>query len=270
MYAPAHPSRLWYRQEGAGLPVVLLHGLADTHDLWRHQIPALAASYRVIAFDLRGHGRSPHPGGEFTLRDLAEDVRRSLDGLGIQRAVVVGLSMGGGVAQTLALEYPERILALGLVSTSSEFPDETRERFVARAAVAEREGMEAVVEATVPRWFTPRFTELHPDEVERTRRGVLAIDPAAFAAASRANAVRDLTARLGQIRCPVLFMGGSDDPARPQRALEIYRRTIPDLRAELLDGASHLVPVEAPNRFNALLLAFLASLDAPADEGEAE
>jgi len=250
--------------------VVLLHGLADTHALWRHQVAALAASYRVIAFDLRGHGRSPHPGGEFTLRDLAEDVRHAVEELGIGRAVVVGLSMGGGVAQILALEHPDLVVGLGLVSTSSEFPDETRERFVSRAAVAERDGMAAVVDATVPRWFTPEFTQLHPDEVARTRRGVLAIDPAAFAAASRANAVRDLTARLDEVRCPVLFVGGADDPARPQRALDIYRRTLPDLRAEIVEGTSHLVPVEAPDRFNAVLLAFLAELDAHHDEGVAE
>jgi 3-oxoadipate enol-lactonase len=260
--------RLWSRQEGSGLPVVLLHGLADTHDLWRHQLSDLAASYRVIAVDLRGHGRSPFPGGEFTLSDLAEDVLRTLDSLGVERAAVVGLSMGGGVAQTLAIEHPQRVVGLGLVSTSSEFPDETRERFVARAAVAERDGMAAVVEATVPRWFTPRFSTLHPEEVERTRRGVLAIDPAAFAAASRANAVRHLTPRLDEIRCPVLFVGGSQDPARPARALEVYRRTIRDLRAELLDGTSHLVPVEAPDRFNPILLDFLAGLDAQHREGD--
>jgi pimeloyl-ACP methyl ester carboxylesterase len=130
--------------------------------------------------------------------------------------------------------------------------------------------MAAVVDATVPRWFTPAFTQLHPEEVERTRHAVLAIDPAAFAVASRANAMRDLTARLGEIRCPVLFVGGSDDPARPQRALDIYRLALPDLRAEVVEGTSHLVPVEAPDRFNAVLLAFLAELDADHDEGVAE
>jgi 3-oxoadipate enol-lactonase len=270
LYAPAHPSRLWYRQEGEGLPVVLLHGLADTHDLWRHQLGELAASYRVIAFDLRGHGRSPISGGAFTLSDLAEDVRFAMDELGVGRAVIVGLSMGGGVAQTLAIEHPDLVIGLGLVSTSSEFSDETRDRLVSRAAVAERDGMEAIVDATVPRWFTPRFTEFHPDEVELTRRSVLAMDPAAFAAASRANSVRDLTARLGRIRCPVLFVGGSDDPARPQRALDIYRRTLPDLRAEIVKETSHLVPVEAPDRFNLILLTFLAELDPHHDEGVAE
>ena len=260
MYAPAHSSRLWYRHEGTGPAVVLLHGLADTHDLWRHQLGPLAEHHRVIAFDLRGHGRSPFDGADFSLGDLAADVGQALADLGVERAVVAGLSMGGGVAQVLAIERPDLVTALVLVSTSSEFPPATRDRFLMRAALAEREGMAAVVDATVPRWFTSRFAARQPDEVDRTRRSVLAIDPRAFAAASRANAARHLTDRLSRIRCPVLFVGGSDDPAEPQRALEIYRRRLSALRWELLDGASHLVPVEQPDRFNAILLRFLAEV----------
>lgn len=241
---------------------MLLHGLGDTHDLWRHQLEPFSRRHRVIAVDLRGHGRSPWDGGDYALEDLASDVRSVMTDAGIERTVVIGLSMGGGVAQTLAVMHPECVGALVLVSTSSEFPIETRERFLTRAARAEAEGMAAVVDATVPRWFTPAFTATHPEEVERTRRSVLDIDPRAFAAASRANAVRDLTRHLRSITCPVLFVAGADDPARPQRALEIYRRELPDLRgAEILDGTSHLVPVEAPERFNDLVLRFLAELD---------
>ena len=257
MYAPAHAQQLWSRQEGAGAAVVLLHGLADTHDLWRHQLAALAGRYRVVAFDLRGHGRSSVDGTAFTLSDLASDVVATLAGLDIDRATFVGLSMGGGVAQTIAIEHPERVRALVLVSTSSEFPEATRQRFVDRAALAEREGMAAVVDATVPRWFTPAFADHAPDEVERTRRSVLAIDPAAFAAASRANAVRHLTDRLTEVRCPVLFVGGADDPAGPERALAIYRRVLAQLQSEIVPATSHLVPVEAPHRFNEILLRFL-------------
>lgn len=241
---------------------MLLHGLADTHDLWRHQLGPLSRRHRLIAVDLRGHGRSRYDGSDYSLEDAADDVRSTMAEAGIERAVVIGLSMGGGVAQMLALTHPECVRALVLVSTSSEFPMATRERFLTRAAHAEAEGMAAVVDATVPRWFTPAFADAHPEEVERTRRSVLDIDPRAFAAASRANAIRDLTRQLRSITCPVAFVGGADDPARPNRALEIYRRELPDLRtAEILDGASHLVPVEAPDRFNDLVLRFLAELE---------
>jgi 3-oxoadipate enol-lactonase len=240
---------------------VLLHGLGDSHDLWRHQMDALATGHRVIAFDLRGHGRSPLGQADFDLGQMAGDVRAMLDELGIARAMLVGLSMGGGVAQTLAIAEPERALGLVLVSTSSEFPDATQRRFLDRAARAEEGGMAAVVDETVPRWFTPAFTADHPDEVERTRRTVLAIDPAAFAAASRANARRNLTRDLHRIRCPIQFVGGSMDPADPERALGIYRRELPDVRAEIVDGVSHLLPVEAPATFNRIVLDFIAEVE---------
>ena len=116
--------------------------------------------------------------------------------------------------------------------------------------------MAAVLDATVPRWFTPAFAAGHPAEVARTERTVLANDPAAFAAASRANAERDWSGRLGEIRCPVLFVGGDRDPADPERAAATFRARLPDVRVEIVSGASHLVPVEAPDVFAALLLAF--------------
>lgn len=261
LYAAAHPVRLWRRQEGWGPPVVLLHGLGDSHDLWRHQIGTLAERHRVVAFDLRGHGRSPLGEPGFEIGAMAEDVFASIAELGLEAPIVIGLSMGGGIAQALAIAHPGLVRALVLVSTSSEFPEATRERFRSRADRAERLGMGAVVDATVARWFAPSFMERRPAEVERTRRAVLATDPLAFAAASRANAVRDLTAGLRTIRCPVLFVGGAEDPADPGRALAIYRRELPNLSWRILPDASHLVPVERPSAFNAIVLEFLAQLE---------
>ncbi|MGH2417841.1 MAG: alpha/beta fold hydrolase [Candidatus Limnocylindria bacterium] len=240
---------------------MLLHGLGDSADLWRHQVADLAAGHRTITLDLRGHGQSPRAGSEFTVMHMADDVHGTLEALAIGAVVLIGLSMGGGVAQAFTIRHPELVRALVLVSTSSEFPEATRRRFFERAARAERQGMAAVIEETVPRWFTPAFSEMHPDEVERTRRGVLEVDPAAFAAASRANAIRHFTDDLPSVRCPVLFIGGAEDPADPRRAIEIYRHGLRNFRAELIPGASHLVPVEASTAFNAIVLRFLAEVE---------
>lgn len=215
----------------------------------------------MVAMDLRGHGRSPMGSAPFDLAAMADDVVSTLETLGLDRPIVMGLSMGGGVAQLLAIRSPARVRALVLVSTSSEFPEATRQRFLERAERAEREGMAAVVDATVSRWFTPAFIASRPEEVERTRQTVLSTDPAAFAAASRANAQRDLTAQLNRIECPVLFVGGGDDPADPRRALGIYSVELDDLQGEVIPGASHLVPVEAPDTFNAILLRFLREVE---------
>lgn len=248
---------LWVDRGGDGPPVVLLHGLADDHRLWRHVVPRLRSRFETIAVDLPGHGRSaPIPAGA-TIEWFADEVLGLIDGLGLSTPIVAGLSMGGGVAQYVALAAPGRLGGLVLVSTSPVFPDSTRRRFLDRAAVAEREGMAAVVDVTVSRWFTPAFMASHRDEVALTRATVLATDPVCFARASRANAARDCVDRLASIDRPVLFVGGLDDPADPRRAVAIYRQEIRDLTVELLPGVSHLVPVEAAGRFGTIVEAFL-------------
>lgn len=239
---------------------MLLHGLADSHDLWRHQRAVLAKRHDVVAIDLPGHGGSPAIVGPISLAAMADAVAASIDQLGVRRPVVVGLSMGGGVAQALAIGRPDLVGALVLVSTSSEFPPATRDRFLRRAERAEREGMAAVVDETVLRWFTVSFMAEHPEEVARTRATVLATDPASFAAASRANADRRLTSGLSSIACPVLFVGGAQDPADPERALAIYRRELPALRWQIVPDASHLVPVERPAIFATHLTDFIAEI----------
>ena len=253
-------SELSFDDHGSGPVVILLHGLADTHDLWRYQVPVLSERYRVITVDHYGHGRTPRWPGELTTATMADGVARLIERLGIAPATVVGLSMGGGVAQVLALRAPHLVRALVLVSTSSEFSPATRERFHRRADQAEHEGMASVLDTTVPRWFTEAFMTAHPEEVEHTRRTVLANDPAAFAAASRANAMRGWTDRLGEIHCPVLVIGGEADPADAVTSGARYREHLPQATIEVWPGLSHLVPVEAPDRFNEALLAFLDGL----------
>lgn len=246
---------------GKGPPIVLLHGLADDHRLWRHVAPLLRARSETIAVDLPGHGRSgPIPDGA-SIGWFADEVLGLIDRLGLADPIVAGLSMGGGVAQYLAIAAPGRLRGLVLVSTSPVFPDPTVRRFTERADLAERDGMAAVVEVTVPRWFTPAFTIAHPEEVAATRATVLATDPVQFARASRANAARDCVDGLAAINCPVLFVGGLDDPADPARAVAIYRREVRDLTVELLPGASHLVPVETPERFATIVQAFVERVD---------
>jgi 3-oxoadipate enol-lactonase len=259
MRSPDGRAGLFYEEVGSGPPVVLIHGLADDHRLWRYQVPALAMRFRTIAIDIRGHGSSPKPPGPYSVPLFAADVVALLDQLGIERAGFIGLSMGGGISQTLALQHAERVGSIALISTSSSFPQTTRDRFHSRAATAEHEGMGPIVESMIERWFTPRFRAEHPDEVELTRATVVANDPFAFAAAARANALLDWTDALGGIRCPVLFIGGADDPGDARRSAATFAEHLPQLEAHILDGASHLLPVEQPEMTNDLLLRFLSS-----------
>lgn len=189
---------------------------------------------------------------------FADEVRGLIERLSLDRPILAGLSMGGGIAQYVAIGSPGLVRALVLVSTSPVHPEATRHRFLDRAARAERDGMASVIDVTVPRWFSTPFALAHPEEVEATEATVRAADPAQFARASRANAARDCVAGLGSIDCPVLFVGGLDDPADPMRSVSIYQRELRDLTVELQPAASHLVPVEAPEWFAGALLRFLA------------
>jgi 3-oxoadipate enol-lactonase len=248
---------------GDGPLVLLLHGLSDTHGLWKHVAPALAtAGYSVVAIDHYAHGRSPMPESPLTTEVMADGVAQLIEQLG-GPAVVIGLSMGGGVAQVLTLRRPALVRALGLVSTSSEFKPENRERFRRRGEKAIREGMAAIIEETVPRWFTPEWPAAHPDEYAEIVATVLANPPDRFAAASRANAERGWTDRLGEIRCPVLFVGGEQDPMGIERVAKVYRDHIPGVRTVIVPAVSHLIPIQKPDALNAILLQWLVEV-APA------
>lgn len=256
--------RLFYESHGEGRPVVLIHGLSGSHEMWKHQVPALARRFRVITLDLRGHGQSDKPPGPYSVPMFAGDVLRLLDHLGIETAVLVGFSMGGGTVQTFALAHPGRVRALGLISTSSEFTPELRASFYECADVAERDGMAPLAEPLVASWFAPEFREQHPDEFQLNVRTTLTTDPKAFAASARANAVRNWTDQLHRITCPVLFVGGELDAAGPVRNAEIYRRHLRDLEVHIIPGVSHLLPLEAPDRFNRILLDFFDRVEATA------
>ena len=248
---------------GDGPLVVLLHGLADTRELWRYVAPVLARQYTVAAIDNYAHGLSPLPEGELTTLMMADGVAALIERLDKGPAVLVGLSMGGGIAQVLALRRPELVRGLVLVSTSSSFSPDAQVRHRHRADLAEREGMAAIVDELVPRWFTPAFAAAHPEEVEFSRRTVLANSPARFAAAARANASRNWSEELSALRCLVLYVGGTEDPSGARERAEVYQAHLPGIRVELLTDTAHLIPIERPVQLNTLLLDFLDAVYPP-------
>ena len=255
---------LWYERSGSGPLVMLLHGLSDTHALWRFVAPALAgAGYTVVAIDHYAHGRSPLPTVPLTTAVMADGVAQLIERLAMGPAVAIGLSMGGGVAQVLTLRRPDLVRALGLVSTSSEFKPENRERFVRRGEKAVREGMASVVEETVPRWFTPEWPAANAALYQSIVDTVLANPPERFRAASAANSERGWTDRLGAIRCPVLFVGGEADPMGIDGVAATFRAAIAQARTEIVPAVSHLIPIQKPGELSAILLRWLAEV-APA------
>jgi 3-oxoadipate enol-lactonase len=238
--------------------VVLINSLGTSLGMWDPQLPALATRHRVLRYDQRGHGRSPVPPGPYSLEDLGNDVLGLLDRVELERVSVCGISLGGLVGLWLAARTPERIAHAVLCATVPSFG--TEEMWIERAATVRREGMDAVVEGTLDRWFSPEFRTQRPDEVSRIEAMLHATPREGYAACCEAIAGRDLTPELPSIATPILVVCGSDDPTSPPDACRRMQAALPHARLEVIDGARHLVNVERPEQFNALLL---DHLDAP-------
>lgn len=247
--------------EGAeGAPwVTLAHSIAADHTFFDAQAEAFAQRFRVLRFDTRGHGRSGMGTGDVTLEVLAGDVIAVWDALGIGRSQFIGLSLGGMTGILLALAAPERVDRLVIANARTEAtPDFTRQ-WDARIALAEKDGMAAIAEAAIPRWFTAAFIESHPEDVARARAVIEACAPAGFAEAGRAIRAVDLRRRLGGLKCPTLFIAGEDDPTCAVEEIAADQREVAGARLAVLAGAAHLSNLEQPQAFNAAVSEFLGS-----------
>ncbi|GAA4225902.1 3-oxoadipate enol-lactonase [Actinomadura meridiana] len=224
-----------------GAPVVVLGpSLGTTMDLWLPQLPALSRSWRVLRYDLPGHGQEPPPSGPVTVDGLADGVARLLDDLGIDRVAYAGVSVGGAVGTTLALRAPDRVASLILCCTSPRFGDPGPWRD--RAALVRREGVGPVADSAAGRWFTPSFTGADP-YVAMLR----ATDPGGYAACCEALAGFDVTARLGEITAPTLVIAGDQDlPTPPKGHADLLAEGVPGARLTVVDDAGHLANAERP------------------------
>jgi 3-oxoadipate enol-lactonase len=236
------------------------NSLGTTGAMWDQQAAALAGRFRILRYDVRGHGDTPAPPGPYSLAELGGDVIALLDRLGIERVSFCGLSIGGMTGLWLGANAPERLSSLTVCCTGAQLPP--REQWVERAALVRAEGMEPVVEATIERWFRPQFIEGNPAAVERIRSAFVATDPEGYAGCCEALGDADLRAQLAGVEPPTLVIAGEDDPVgTPERVRELEAE-IP--RARLIDlPARHLANVEQPGPFTAALL---EHLDAVAGE----
>jgi 3-oxoadipate enol-lactonase len=238
-------------------PVVLLsNSLGSTLAMWDPQVPALAERFRVVRYDHRGHGGSPAPPGPYDLADVAGDALALLDRLGVERAHVCGLSLGGMVGMWLASHAPERVGRLGLLCTSAKLgpPSMWQER----AATVRAEGTEAIADAGIGRWLTPGFAERRPDVAAELRAMITGQPDAGYAQLCGVIERMDLVGDLGRIAAPTLVIAGAEDPATPPEHAERIAAGVPGARLVVLDDAAHLANVEQAEAVTALLLDHLS------------
>jgi 3-oxoadipate enol-lactonase len=246
--------------QGDGAPVVLSHALGADLRMWDGLAAELAGSHAVLRYDHRGHGGSAVPSGPYTLDALVDDAARVIREWGQWPVVFVGLSMGGMVAQGLALLYPELVRAIVVANSTARYPAEAQLAWAQRIELVSQRGLAAIVEGTMERWFTPAFHAAHPEVVDRFRHGVLGTDVAGYLSCCHAIAAVDWLDALPILRCPALVIAGEHDVgATPAMAQAIAQR-IPGAQLTVLADASHLSVIEQPQAFSARLREFLAGL----------
>lgn len=248
-----HP-RIHFRVEGAGPHVTLIHGVGADLRSWDEIARVLAGSFTVVRMDLLGHGSSERIVGECTLGDLAAGVRAVWDHLGIERTHLAGFSLGGLLAQFLAISDPERIARLAILSAVAGRTEEERAKVVDRLRLLTEKGIGAVTAAAEERWFTPKFRAEHPDRVRQRMAELLANDPVSYAAAYTVFATSDLADRLDEISHATLIATGEHDTGSNPRMARLMHEKIGDSRLVILPGLRHSILLEAPEQVAALLL----------------
>ena len=240
--------------------LLLLHGFPQSHVLWHRVVQALQDRFYVVMPDLRGYGDSAKPTGlpdhsNYSKRALAQDMVALMDALGVAKAHMAGLSMGGMICQYLGANYPDRVLSLGLCDTASEMPP--RSLWEERFAIARKDGIAGLVDGTIKRWFVAGFPEKEPAKIAAVREMILATPLEGYIGC--ASAVRDMaqTTMLLKIKAPTQIMVGREDPACTVDQSTVLLRMIPHAQMHIIDDAAHLSNIEKPEEFNRVLRNFL-------------
>ena len=260
---------LFYDLTGpADAPVVVFsNSLGTTLEMWDAQVRALSNRFRCLRYDSRGHGRSQVRDEPFSIDDLADDCAGLLEALGIGQAHMVGLSLGGMTGQALAVRHPDRVASLVLMATAAHLPPP--ENWDQRARIVREQGMGALVDMVMQRWFTADTVALAPERVKPVRDRFASLDPRGYAMTCLAIRDMDLRGRIGAIRVPTLVVAGEDDPATPIEMAEEIASLIPGAELTVVPEAAHLIAVEQPDVVNLLLESFLVRMagDLPEAKG---
>jgi len=237
--------------------LTLSHSLACSVRMWDPQIAALKDRYRILAYDTRGHGATEAPKGAYTLEQLADDLFFLLKELKITSTHYCGLSMGGMIGQTFALKYPGIFRTLTLADTTSRYPAEAAPVWAERVKTAEAKGMEPLAQPTLERWFTEPFRKANPAVVDGIRKLIIATPVAGYAGCCHALPKINATARLKEIKCPILVIVGEQDPGTPVAMAKEIHDNAPGSKLVVLPQAAHLANLEQPAGFTRALEDFI-------------
>jgi 3-oxoadipate enol-lactonase len=254
--AASDGARVSYSIDGPadGAPLLLINSIGSTRAMWDRNVPALAAHFRVIRYDARGHGASSVPEGDYSIERLGRDAEAVLDAAAAPSAHICGISLGGLTAMWLAVFAPGRVARLVLANTAARIG--SAESWTERIALVKATGMRAAADIAIPNWFTPEFAAREPDTVQRFRTMLESCPVPGYLGCCAALRDADLREAIAGISAPALVIGGLRDRSTTIDAARFLRETIPGARIAELDTA-HLSNVERADEFSRAILQFL-------------
>jgi pimeloyl-ACP methyl ester carboxylesterase len=243
----------------AGIPVVFIHGFPFDKTMWTPQLKSIPAKYRAIAYDLRGHGESDCGDGQFLIEFFVDDLIGLMDYLKIEKAVLVGLSMGGYIALRAVERNPERVIALALCDTKSEADsNEVKIRRARQISIIKNSGIHRFADDFLKAIFAENTFLRMPDTVEMIKKIIVKTSPLSLASTLIALAARtDTTPALPQIKVPTLILTGEKDPLTTPEDATKMKQLIPNSKMHIIPEAAHLCNLENSVIFNKYLFEFL-------------
>ena len=242
---------------GSGPPLYMVHGIGSRKRGWAGLIPRLEDDFTCVTYDLRGHGESPVPPVPYSLDDMVDDLEALRRRLGHRKVHVIGHSLGGMIGPAYARAYPERVASLGLLSTAAGRSEEDRAKLTKVGAALESQGVGAMLDVLVERWFSEGFVARCPDAVEARKRQIVDTPEPVFLSVFCIYASTEMAPWLHSVGCPCLVLTGALDGGCNPRLNRFIASRLPDAELEILSGLKHSILIEAPERVAAPLRTFL-------------
>ena len=249
-----------YTVEGSGEPLILIHGIGAARDAWRFMTATLSEHFTVITYDLRGHGESPMPQGDFGLDDLVADLEKLRQTLGYEQVHLAGHSLGGMIGPRYARAFPDRVLSLGLYSTAAGRTEDDSAKVWGVVRAMEEQGIENILGTLTNRWFTDAFIEANPDLVERRLQQVLSTNGDVFLNVFRIYAGTEMLPWLPQVDHPAIIITGENDGGCNPRLNKLIDAAMPNSELVILPELKHSILVEAGERVAQLQIDFVHGL----------
>jgi len=248
-----------YSISGSGPALILVHGIGAARNTWAKALPVLTPHFTVISYDLRGHGESPMPQGEFGLVELVDDLELVRQTCGVEKVHIAGHSLGGMIGPAYAMKYPQHVLSVGLLSTAAFRTADDAAKVMGVVTSMENKGIPQILETLTDRWFTDEFIASHPDTVSARLQQVINTDPQVFLNVFRIYASTEMAPWIHEVSVPCLVLTGENDGGCNPRLNRLIAQALPDSRLEILPHYKHSLLLECGDVVAQYLADFIRS-----------